>query len=100
MTNEEQRQMKQFEAKVRRLISLYKDLKKENADLYTELDRKDTDIQRLESELRQIQNDYKNLKLAKMIQISDDEHHEAKQRITRLVREVNKCINQLSTESD
>ena len=100
MTDAEKRQMKQFEAKVRRLISLYNDLKKENSDLYTELDRKDTDIQRLESELRQSQNDYKNLKLARMIQISDDEHHEAKQRITRLVREVNKCINQLSTESN
>ena len=99
MTDEEKRQMKQFEAKVRRLISLYKDMQKENADLYTELERKETDIERLKSELRQSQSDYKNLKLAKMIQISDDEHHDAKMRITRLVREVNKCINTLSVEN-
>ena len=98
MTDNEKRQMKEFEAKVRRLLSLYKDLKKENADLYTDLERKEIDIERLQSELRQSQSDYKNLKLAKMIQISDDEHHDAKMRITRLVREVNKCINQLSTE--
>lgn len=98
MTDNEKRQMKEFEAKVRRLLSLYKELKKENADLYTDLERKETDIERLQSELRQSQSDYKNLKLAKMIQISDDEHHDAKTRITRLVREVNKCINQLSTE--
>lgn len=98
MTDNEKRQMKEFEAKVRRLLALYKELKKENADLYTDLERKETDIERLQSELRQSQSDYKNLKLAKMIQISDDEHHDAKMRITRLVREVNKCINQLSTE--
>ncbi|MDO4993585.1 MAG: hypothetical protein Q4E32_01120 [Bacteroidales bacterium] len=98
MTDNEKRQMKEFEAKVRRLLTLYEELKKENADLYTDLERKETDIERLQSELRQSQSDYKNLKLAKMIQISDDEHHDAKMRITRLVREVNKCINQLSTE--
>ncbi|MCR4612849.1 MAG: hypothetical protein K5778_02485 [Bacteroidaceae bacterium] len=98
MTDNEKRQMKEFEAKVRRLLALYKELKKKNADLYTDLERKETDIERLQSELRQSQSDYKNLKLAKMIQISDDEHHDAKMRITRLVREVNKCINQLSTE--
>lgn len=98
MTDEEKRQMKQFEANVRRLLSLYQDMKKELADLYTELERKETDIERLQTELRQSQSDYKNLKLAKMIQISDEEHHDAKTRITRLVREVNKCINQLSVE--
>ena len=32
MTDSEKRQMKQFEAKVRRLISLYKDMQKENSD--------------------------------------------------------------------
>lgn len=98
MTDEEKRQMKQFEAKVRQLISLYQSTQKEMTDLYTELERKDADIERLQSELRQSQSDYKNLKIAKMIQISDDEHHDAKMRITKLVREVNKCINQLSTE--
>lgn len=98
MTDEEKRQMRQFEAKVRRLLSLYQSMKGEIAELYTELERKDAEMDSLRSELRQSQSDYKNLKLAKMIQISDDEHHDAKQRITRLVREVNKCINQLSTE--
>jgi septal ring factor EnvC (AmiA/AmiB activator) len=99
MTDSEKRQMKQFEAKVRRLISLYKDMQKENSDLYTELERKEADIERLQAELRQSQSDYKNLKLAKMIQVSDDEHHDAKMRITKLVRDVNKCINMLSVES-
>ena len=65
MTDEEKRQMKQFEAKVRRLISLYQTTQKEVADLYTELERKEADIERLQSELRQSQSDYKNLKVAK-----------------------------------
>lgn len=98
MTDEERRQLKNFEAKVRHLISLYTVIKKENADLYTELDRKDEEIERLKSELRQSQNDYSNLKIAKMIEISDKELKLSKQKISRLVREINKCIGLLSTE--
>ncbi len=98
MTDDERRQMKNFDAKVRQLLSLHKVMQKENADLYLELDRKDEEISQLRAELRQSQSDYSNLKLAKMIEISDKELKDAKQRITRLVREVNKCIGLLSTE--
>lgn len=98
MTDDERRQLKNFDAKVRQLISLYTVLKKENADLYTELDRKEEEIERLKSELRQSQSDYSNLKIAKMIEISDGELKLSKQKISRLVREINKCIGLLSTE--
>ena len=73
-------------------------MKKEIGDLYIEVDRKDEEIARLKAELRQSQSDYSNLKLAKMIEISDSELKGAKQRISKLVREVNKCIGLLSTD--
>ena len=60
--------------------------------------RKDEEIARLKAELRQSQSDYSNLKLAKMIEISDSELKGAKQRISKLVREINKCIGLLSTD--
>lgn len=98
MTDEEKRQLKIFDGKIRQLISNYQVMKKEIGDLYIEVDRKDEEITRLKAELRQSQSDYSNLKLAKMIEISDSELKGAKQRISKLVREVNKCIGLLSTD--
>ncbi len=98
MTDEEKRQLKIFDGKIRQLISNYQVMKKEIGDLYIEVERKDEEIARLKAELRQSQSDYSNLKLAKMIEISDSELKGAKQRISKLVREVNKCIGLLSTD--
>ncbi|MBR3531797.1 MAG: hypothetical protein IKN83_10565 [Bacteroidaceae bacterium] len=98
MTDEEKRQLKNFDGKVRQLLQNYRVMQKENADLYIEMDRKDEEIARLKAELRQSQSDYSNLKLAKMIEISDSELKGAKQRISKLVREINKCIGLLSTD--
>ncbi|MBQ0023752.1 MAG: hypothetical protein KBT29_11005 [Prevotellaceae bacterium] len=97
MTNEERQSMKKFEAKVRQVIAQFRVLKKENSDLYAELESKDSEIARLKADLEQRTRDYNNLKLAKMIDVSDSDLKESKQRITRLVREINKCINILSS---
>lgn len=96
MTAEERQSMKKFEAKIRQVIAQFRVLKKENADLYAELENKDAEIERLKAELEQRTRDYKNLKLARMIDIADSDIKESKQKITRLVREINKCINILS----
>jgi len=98
MTESEKKLMKAFEAKTRQLIDSYKKMKQEMTELSLRIDQKDADIERLKSDLRQSKSDYDNLKLAKMIEVSDSELKNAKQRITKLVREVNKCIGMLSTE--
>ena len=67
MTDEEKRQLKNFDGKVRLLLQNYRVMQKENSDLYTEIERKDEEIARLKAELRQSQSDYSNLKLAKII---------------------------------
>lgn len=102
MTSEERQSMKQFEAKVRQVLAQFRVLKQENADLYSELEKKESEISELKEQKQQILSDYNNLKLAKMVQVSDSDIKESKQRITNLVREVNKCINILAsgTESE
>ncbi len=92
--------MKNFEAKVRQVIAQFRVLKQENADLYAELEGKDEEIKKLQAELVQSKDDYNNLKLAKMIEISDTDIKESKMKITKLVREINKCINILSTGTE
>ena len=100
MTSEERQSMKQFEAKVRQLIAQFRVLKQENADLYAELEGKEEEIKTLKADLAQSKNDYNNLKLAKMIEVSDADVKESKMKITRLVREINKCINMLSSDTE
>jgi predicted RNase H-like nuclease (RuvC/YqgF family) len=100
MTAEERQSMKKFEAKVRQVLAQFRVLKQENADLYAELEGKEEEIKQLKAELAQSKNDYNNLKLAKMIEISDTDIKESKMKITRLVREINKCISILSTGTE
>ena len=92
--------MKNFEAKVRQVIAQFRVLKQENADLYAELEGKDEEIKKLQAELAQSKDDYNNLKLAKMIEISDTDIKESKMKITKLVREINKCIYIISTRTE
>ncbi|MBO4216042.1 MAG: hypothetical protein J5888_06915 [Bacteroidaceae bacterium] len=92
--------MKSFEAKVRQVLAQFRVLKQENADLYAELEGRDEEIKKLQAELAQSKSDYNNLKLAKMIEISDADIKESKMKITRLVREINKCISILSTGTE
>lgn len=99
MTPDERQTIRQFEAKIRNLIAKFIVLQKENSDLYTELEKKEEEISLLKHDKDKLQSDYDNLRLAKMIEISDADFKDAKKRITALVREVNKCINMLSANN-
>ena len=98
MTEAERQSMKKFDAKVRNLLASYVALRRENTDLYEELEKKEEEIRNLQEQVQQHKKDYNNLKLAKMIEISDTDFKDAKQRITNLVREVNNCINLLNAQ--
>ena len=100
MTEEERIHLKKFEARVLRLMADFHALQKENSDLYSEIDTRDKQILSLKEELAQSKKDYSNLKLARMIEVSDSDFKETKQRVTQLVREVNKCINILSASEE
>ena len=84
-----------FTTRIRQLILQFKDMKKENADLYAMVDERDARISELEAKLAQAQNDYNSLKMARMIEISDGDLQGAKDRLSKLIREVNKCISML-----
>lgn len=85
-----------FTTRVRQMILQYKDLKKENSDLYAMVDERDARIKELEAQLTQARNDYNSLKMAKMIEISDTDMEGAQKRLAKLIRDVNKCITLLS----
>ncbi|MDD6541277.1 MAG: hypothetical protein SO442_11410 [Prevotella sp.] len=85
-----------FTTRVRQMILQYKDLKKENNELYAMVDERDKKIKDLQEKLSQAQENYKSLKMAKMLEVTDTDVEGAQKRIAKLIREVNKCITLLS----
>ena len=90
--------IKTFETRLRQMILRFQELKKENKDLYAEVENGKKDIAALRAKLEQQQNDYDSLKMARMIEITDGNLDGAKDRLSKLIRDVNKCIAILSDE--
>ncbi|MBR1448423.1 MAG: hypothetical protein IJ588_06745 [Prevotella sp.] len=87
-----------FQTRVRQMILRFQEVKKENEELYAMLEENEQKIARLEAELAQKERDYQSLKMARMLEISDGDLKDAKDRLAHLIREVNKCIAVLSDE--
>ena len=85
-----------FATRVRQMILQYEELKKENSDLYALVAQHEEEIKDLQSQLRQEQENYRTLKMAKMLEVTDGDMEVAKKRVTKLIRDVNKCITLLS----
>ena len=88
-----------FETRIRQMILRFQELKKENKDLYDMVEKNEQDIKQLRQKLEQQQSDYNSLKMAKMIEITDGDLTGAKERLSKLIRDVNKCIAILSDEN-
>ena len=87
-----------FETRMRQMILRFQELKKENESLHAMIYKNEQDIKQLQAQMEQGQNDYNSLKMAKMIEISDGDLDGAKERLSKLIRDVNKCIAILSDE--
>lgn len=85
-----------FVTRVRQMILQYEELKKENDELYTLVDRREQEIKQLQRELDQAHDDYNVLKMAKMLEVTDGDMETAQKRVSKLIRDVNKCITLLS----
>ena len=64
--------------------------------MYDLVDQREKEIAKLEAQLKQAQSDYNSLRIAKMIEISDSDMEGAQKRISKLIRDVNKCITLIS----
>ncbi len=97
--NSNEKVLKDFETRVRQMLLRFQQLKKENQDLCNLLEQNKRELQELRDKLDQKGRDYDSLKMAKMIEISDGDLEGAKNRLSRLIRDVNKCIAILSDAS-
>ena len=87
-----------FTTRMRQMILQYKATKKENEALSDTLAARDARIRELEAQLEQARHDFESLKLARMIEVGDADIENARKRISKLIRDVNKCITLLSEQ--
>lgn len=92
MTEEDRKLIGSFEGKLRHLMFLFDELKQENADLKHLLLQKDEEIKQMELSRKELEARYADLKMARTISLYDKDIKDTKQRLTSLVREVDKCI--------
>lgn len=81
----------ELKMRVRKLIELYEYSKFQNVQLLKENENLKKELKQKETEVASSQEKYTNLKLAKGI-ASDESTHDAKIKINRIVREIDKCI--------
>ena len=89
-----------FQTRMRQMILRFQELKKENADLYAMVEDGEQRVKQLEEKLAQQERDYQSLKMARMMEITDGDLDGAKDRVAKLIRDVNKCIAVLSDENE
>ena len=96
--NPSEKTLADFETRVRQMILQFQELKKENGRLQTLIGEQATEIEELKARVTQADNDYNSLKMARMLEITDGNLEEAKERLAKMIRQVNKCIAILSDE--
>lgn len=84
--------------RIRQLIQQDQELRRQNAQLWQQVTEDDALISSLREENKRLEAQYADLKTARMLQLGDDDTRNAKLRITRMMREVDKCIALLKAE--
>jgi hypothetical protein len=92
MTDEQQKLLTNFETRVRQLMLLCESLRGEKTELEKVLESKEIALKGVKEDIRNLTIRYDNLKLAKMISSGESDVKGAQQRLSRLVREIDKCI--------
>ena len=92
MTEEDRKLISSFEGKLRHFMFLHEELKQENANLKQLLMQKEKEILTLEQSQRDLEAQYTDLKMARTLSLYDKDIKETKQRLSGLVREIDKCI--------
>lgn len=92
MTDEEKKLLSNFENQLGHLIFLHKELKRNYRDLEQQLRRKEEELEGLQAEYKKLDTDYTNLKTATAISLNGSDAKETKLRLSKLVREIDRCI--------
>ena len=95
MTDENSKLLVDLEVRIKQVLLLCDTLKEENIRLKTEVSTRQIQLDSAVEDLTQLKKKYDSLKTARTITAASVDVETAKVKLSRLVREVDKCINLL-----
>ncbi len=96
--NKDEQLLANLEVRIRQLMYYCDSLKEENGRLMKEIEEREDAVYLLEEKYEKLEQSYSNLKFAKSFETGDSqEKDEAKRRLSKLVRDVDKCISILKS---
>lgn len=95
MTDENSKLLVDLEVRIKQVLLLCDTLKEENIRLKTEVSTRQIQLDSAIEDLTQLKKKYDSLKTARTITAASVDVETAKVKLSRLVREVDKCINLL-----
>ncbi len=85
-----------FQVTVRRLTTAYAKLKKENEDLQSKLTAHEIQLRRAHKTIVDLENAHNHLRIAQSMAKTPAEKRDAKERLNKMIREIDKCLSLLS----
>ena len=95
MTQELKNLIIQLETRVRQLIMQQEELRGEQDELRNLLKKKEEEINKLQAENEEFKQRYSRLKMAKYIDMADNDVKDMRGRIRTMVRDIDRCISML-----
>ena len=87
-----------IETRTRQMLMLHQQLRQDIAHMQQQLAEAEAQIRQLHDENTRLQEDYAHLKIAKYVDMADDDTKQIRSRISKMVRDIDKCIAMLKTE--
>ena len=84
-----------LETRVRQLIMQQEKLQEEQDKLHKQLNAKDEQILELQIQNEELKKQYSHLKMAKYIDMADNDVKDMRGRIRTMVRDIDRCISML-----
>ena len=84
-----------LETRVRQLIMQQTQLQEEQENLRKQLSEKNDEIKELQAQNEELKQQYSRLKMAKYIDMADNDVKDMRGRIRTMVRDIDRCISML-----
>ena len=92
MADEQSKLLISLESEVRHLMRLYQEMKDGRDDLAAKLKKTEEELSDTQQIVQDWEMKYQDLKLAKVVSISEQEARKTQNRLSKLEREIEKCI--------
>jgi phage shock protein A len=81
-----------LQERIRKLVEMYENLKSDREQLNREVSDLQEQLKLGQKRIKDIEEKYNKLKISKALIASSDDVHDAKLKVNRMVREIDKCI--------